>query len=69
MSKLAQNIVRDIVNELTNRKGIGDEWFSIEMDIQEEIIGDLEAVVDRNIKRIISLNNYTRMVPIRLLQS
>lgn len=33
----AEKIIEDIVGDIIDRKGIGDEWEQIDKDIQEEI--------------------------------
>lgn len=36
-SDTARKVVDQIVNDITSRRGIGDEWEQIEPDIEEEI--------------------------------
>ncbi|MFA7333376.1 MAG: hypothetical protein WC130_03685 [Kiritimatiellia bacterium] len=47
---VGERIVAAILNDLTDRKGIGDEWEAIEDDIQREIIEGWAAIADKMIK-------------------
>ena len=37
MEEEIKKVVEEIVSDLSDRKGIGDEWGQIDSDIQEEI--------------------------------
>ena len=54
-SKLADIIVFDIVDELTDRNGFDHWWFNLDQDIQQELMGALIATVDANLEREASL--------------
>jgi len=41
----AKRIVKEIINDLSDRAGIGSEWDSIDSDIQEEIKERLTEIV------------------------
>jgi len=51
MDKLAHDIVFDIIDELTDRSGIGNAWWEIDEDIREEIISTLESKVKKNLEQ------------------
>jgi hypothetical protein len=51
MKNLAENIVHDIIDELTDRAGLLDGWFDIDEDTRNEIVSELEAKVLNNLKR------------------
>ena len=40
-------IVNEIIKDLSDRCGLGDEWESIDEDIQEEIITEWIKIVDK----------------------
>jgi hypothetical protein len=40
-----KEIVEDLIGELTNRSGFDDWWYSIDEEIQEEIIEELVTVL------------------------
>lgn len=46
MTSLAAEIVRRIVKDLQNRKGIGDEWDQIDRAVQKEIKEKWAEIVD-----------------------
>jgi len=49
-SDLAEKIVSDIVEDLTDRSGIGDAFEDCDEDIQKEIKDTWERIVRRHIK-------------------
>ncbi len=49
-SKLAHDIVFDVIDELTDRKGIGNEWFGMDDDIRDDLIKTLEDIVDKQLE-------------------
>jgi hypothetical protein len=51
MSKLAQTIVFDIIDELTDRKGFDALFFDLDKDTRNELDGKLIGIVDENIER------------------
>ncbi len=42
---IAKQVVKKILSDLSGRKGLGDEWDSIDEEIQEEIAETWEAIV------------------------
>lgn len=44
----AKNSVYDIVNDLTNRSGLDNEFENIDFDIQEEILQTWISIVEKN---------------------
>jgi len=42
---MAKNIVTDILKDLRDRKGVGDELYNIDADIYEEMEGELQQIV------------------------
>jgi hypothetical protein len=50
MRNVAKQIVEDILADLTNRRGLRQEWEQIDDDIQEEIINKWRTIVDMEIK-------------------
>lgn len=45
IEKISENIVNDIVSDITDRRGLGDEWENIDKDIQKEIIESWKDIV------------------------
>jgi hypothetical protein len=41
----AEKIVDEIINDLSGRSGIGDEWYGIDEDIQGEIKAEWVAII------------------------
>jgi hypothetical protein len=48
---MSEQIVSDILNDFTDRRGLRQEWDNIEDDIKEEIICAWIEIVDRNLKK------------------
>lgn len=46
MEPLAEQIAREIIEDIKRRKGLGNEWEQIEDDIQEEILKSWAAIID-----------------------
>lgn len=46
---ISENIVNEIIKDLTDRRGINNEWFSIDEDIQEEIKETWKNIIFKNI--------------------
>lgn len=44
-----KNIVYDILNDLTNRNGLDNEWNMIDDEIKESIIEKWISIADKNI--------------------
>ncbi len=44
-----KNIVNDIIEDICDRKGLGNEWENIDEDIQEEIKEKWFKIVDKNL--------------------
>lgn len=47
----AQRIVEAIIEDLSDRRGIGDEWDCIDSSIQREIRAEWAKIVDRELER------------------
>ena len=45
----AELIVQDFIDEITNRRGLRHEWDNIDIDIQQEILADLVALVQKRL--------------------
>ena len=41
----AEKIVDEIIEDISGRSGIGDEWDMIDSDIKEEIKSDMVAII------------------------
>jgi hypothetical protein len=54
---MSEQIVSDILNDFTDRRGLRQEWDNIEDDIKEEIICAWIEIVDRNLKKSCLQNN------------
>ena len=54
-SRVAHDIVFDIIDELTDRSGFAGWWGMIDRDIKKEIQGKLVGVIDNNLEREASL--------------
>ena len=50
MRNVAKQIVKDILADLTNRRGLRQEWEQIDDDIQKEIIKEWQTIVNSAIK-------------------
>lgn len=48
--KTAKKIVKEIIRDLTDRRGLRQEWEEIDADIQKEIITKWTKIVETNIK-------------------
>jgi len=44
-----KNITYDILNDVSSRNGIGDEWEQIDSDLQEDIIQKWIEIIGNNI--------------------
>jgi hypothetical protein len=51
LTNTAKLIVKDILYDLTGRKGLGDEWDSIDGDIQDEIKQEWTEMVITRLKK------------------
>lgn len=51
VQNLAFKIVQEILDDLSGRRGIGDEWQEISEPIQKNIRGDLEAIVENRLRK------------------
>ncbi len=45
IGKLAENIVNKIITDISDRNGIGDEWNTIDIEIQKEIISEWKNII------------------------
>jgi len=52
--RVANEIVSAIVRDLSGRKGLGDEWDTIDEDIKEEIIANWEDIVIRAVGKLLA---------------
>lgn len=50
MEEIVNRIVNDILLDLTARNGIGNEWYAIDDDIQEEIIEEWKSIINKHLK-------------------
>lgn len=50
MSTIAEKIVTAILNDLTDRGGLGNEWDAIDSDIQNEIRQTWAEIVDKELE-------------------
>ncbi len=48
---LSKQIVNDILDDLSDRSGLSDEWDNIDEEIQEEIIATWVNIVERHLKK------------------
>lgn len=55
-SKLAHDIVTDIIDELSGRSGIGNELNVIDTDIRDELFKTLEDIVDNQLEQAKTVN-------------
>ena len=46
---VARKIVDDIITDVTDRKGLRQEWEEIDEDIQEEIIDSWSGIAEKGI--------------------
>lgn len=54
-STAATQIVEEVIDELTNRKGLRHEWDNVDVDIQIEIQATMAERVDAVLKKILGL--------------
>lgn len=48
---LAKKIVNDILDDLSDRSGLSNEWDMIDEEIQEEIIATWVNIVERHLQK------------------
>lgn len=46
MEPLAEQIARKIIEDLSGRKGIGDEWNQMDKDTQKEVLKSWAEIID-----------------------
>ena len=46
----ARRAVKRIVRDLSDRRGLGDEWGSLYDDVREEIVNEWTAIVEEEIR-------------------
>ena len=51
MEEIAKRIVAAILQDMTNRKGLRQEWDAIDDDTQDEIKAEWSAIVTRELSR------------------
>lgn len=56
-SNVAETIVFDIVDELTDQSALRQAWYNLNNDIKQEITGKLIGIVDQNLEREASLRD------------
>jgi hypothetical protein len=42
---MAEEIVNEIINDICDRSGIGDEWDNLDKDVEEEIIDGWKEII------------------------
>jgi len=47
--EIAKKIVDEIINDLSDRSGLGNEWDCIDSDIKNEIIGTWRGIVEKQL--------------------
>jgi len=47
--KVSKKIVHDLIDDLSDRSGIGNEWDEMDEETQEELIKKWESIVKRYI--------------------
>jgi len=52
MKKLSKNIILDIIKDLMDRKGLGQEWDMIDKDIQNEIKQEWCGIIDSHLSNV-----------------
>ena len=57
MIKLAETILHDILDELTDRSGFDSWWYGCDVSIQQEIENAIMNIIDSNVEREKSLLN------------
>lgn len=60
MKDLAENVIHNIFDDLTDRSGFGGWWDSIDQDIQDEIRETLTNIVLEELKRDASLKSQSQ---------
>ena len=48
---LKEKIVDEIIKDISDRKGIGDEWDYIDEDIQDEIKEEWQQIVNKELEK------------------
>ena len=51
MEKLSKNIVLDIIEDLSDRRGLSQEWDMIDKDIQNEIKQEWCKIIDYHLNK------------------
>ena len=57
IEKLSENIIHDVLDELTDYTEFNQWWFEITPEAQEEVIETLLGLVEQNIHRVGNLIN------------
>jgi hypothetical protein len=55
-STAAIQIVEEVIDEITNRKGLRHQWDNVDVDIQLEIQATMADRVDAVLKKLIGFN-------------
>ena len=55
-SEAATNIVEEVIDEITNRKGLRHQWDNVDAEIQLEIQATMEDRVDAVLKKLLGFN-------------